>query len=169
MLPPCASATCRATAKPRPTPSRLPVTNGSNRRLATSAAGPGPESRTSTKARPPGAEAPTQLDPTVRTGGFHRVRQHVQKQMAQLPRVGGKFDRRRVCRHTQIDVGMSALRAEQLRSLTHQRVESAWGTLQLDGFAQVEELLEVHLDQRKLPQRDAKRFVCRVDGTILGV
>src|SRR5262249_41686095 len=48
MVPPWASATWRATANPRPTPSGLLVTNGSNRRAATSGGGPGPESETST-------------------------------------------------------------------------------------------------------------------------
>src|SRR5204863_59221 len=57
MAPPCASATCRATARPRPTPSRLPVTNGSNSRAATSAAGPDPVSHMFTPTRPGGAGA----------------------------------------------------------------------------------------------------------------
>src|SRR5690606_34907724 len=51
-VPPCASASWRAVAKPNPTPTGLPVTNGSNKRAATSGGGPGPESITSTNARP---------------------------------------------------------------------------------------------------------------------
>src|SRR5262249_2182299 len=48
MRPRWAWATWRATAKPRPMPSRLRVMNGSNNSAAISAGGPGPESATST-------------------------------------------------------------------------------------------------------------------------
>jgi magnesium chelatase family protein len=53
-VPPCCSATARTTARPRPTPSGLPVTNGSASVAARSAGGPGPSSST-TSARPGGA------------------------------------------------------------------------------------------------------------------
>src|SRR5205823_2900750 len=43
-LPPWASAACFATASPRPMPSSLPVTNGSNSFAAISGGGPGPVS-----------------------------------------------------------------------------------------------------------------------------
>ena len=76
MRPPCASATCRATASPSPTPSGLPVTNGSNSRFATSGGGPGPESDTS---RTHESSVP-QLDRDIASwrGGFHGVVKYVQ-------------------------------------------------------------------------------------------
>src|SRR5207245_5051519 len=45
-LPPWASAICRATARPRPTPSGLSVAKGSNKRSSISGMGPRPLSRT---------------------------------------------------------------------------------------------------------------------------
>src|SRR5262249_50431339 len=55
MVPPWASATWRATASPRPTPSRLLVTKGSKRRSTTSGGGPGPESAISTRQKAEGS------------------------------------------------------------------------------------------------------------------
>src|SRR5262249_11861692 len=70
MVPPCASTTCRAAGRPRPAPSGLPVTKGSNRRLATSGVGPGPLSVTSIRTdRQEVDESPSFFSPVFFRGG----------------------------------------------------------------------------------------------------
>src|SRR5262249_15129447 len=69
----------------------------------------------------------------------------------------------------QVDVSMPALRAEQLGGVAKDLLQSASLSLQFDGFAEIKKSLQVHLDQRKLPQRHVQRFDVLSGGAILRV
>ena len=127
MLPPCASATCRATARPRPTPSGLPVTNGSNNRSAISLAGQVPNRATVNDCRSSSSDAiynlqsAIDLDPTARPSGLDRVAQHVERTGA---RAGPRPQQHGPARQrlpAQVDPGVPALRTEQGDGLVDQR------------------------------------------------
>ena len=81
--PPWASAACLATARPRPIPSGLPVTNGSNRVRAISAGGPGPVVR-DLDLDPVAVAFGDDFDVAARPRRFHRVADQVAEQVPEL-------------------------------------------------------------------------------------
>ena len=166
--PPCASAACLATARPRPIPSGLPVTNGSNSRAAISAAGRGRCRKPRLQSRPLECEEPLQscgvgkschLHHPARPGGLDRVADHVSEQVRQLGRVAQDDRTARSAAPSEA----ACPRAEhcgfsRLTDLVDQLREVARLLRFRRRLAQVEELPQVRLDAGELPQCDAKRF-----------
>ena len=120
MRPPCASAACFATARPRPIPWSFPVTNGSNSFAAISAGGPGPVSVTSHHAPRSASRRQRHLD-RPRPGRRPRPRcRSRSEQVPQLRRVAGDHARpgRRFPRQRR--PGVLALRPQQAHRLVDQ-------------------------------------------------
>ena len=97
ICPSCASTTLRTIARPRPVPCGLVVKNGLKIRSRSSAAMPGPLSRTSTTTRggcgspvPTGSSSPgsaTRISTWPAAQRLERVRQQVREQLPELVRV----------------------------------------------------------------------------------